>query len=159
MTDDPSLRLAVLETFVKDHFESSEKSVTAALAAAERAISKAELQQRDHNVEQNEWRAALTDQGNRMMSRTESIASLDSVVERLEGELESLRDRLAAHDAPDYLLWGVVVTALVGLTVGMWTVIGLKIDQATAPMAIQLAHLVAEHPAECPVLHPPGRLP
>jgi hypothetical protein len=146
--DIDSSRLAVLEATCNERFTALAHALSVALAANEKRLDGL-----------NEFRAALSDQANRMMTRAEAIASAEATATQIRGEFAGLRERVDRHDDPDYLLWGVVVTALVGLAAGLWMVIGLKIDQATAPLALQLAHM-AEHPgAECPVLHPPGRTP
>jgi hypothetical protein len=148
MTEDLSIRVAVLAATCDERFKAQEHALGVALAANEKRLDGL-----------NEFRAALTDQSLRMMTRSEALASADNAATQIRSEVASLRDRVDRHDEPDYLLWGVVVTALVGLAAGLWMVIGLKIDQATAPLALQLAH-IAEHPAaECPVLHPLGRAP
>jgi len=128
--DDLDLRLAVLEATLLERSTAQERALNVAMTANEKRLDT-----------MNEWRATYADLVTNTMSRTEITAALQGIVEQTRGELSSLRDRVAALGAPDYLLWGVVVSALSGLAFGIWLLIGLKIDNATMPLALQVEHL------------------
>lgn len=63
----------------------AEKAVSAALAAADRAVSKAEMASEKRFEAVNEFRAALSDQATKLVTRLEVEQSIGNVLDKLEG--------------------------------------------------------------------------
>jgi hypothetical protein len=80
---------------LKAHFDQrlldSDKAVTAALAAAEKAVGKAETNAEKWRENANEWRAAMMDREARFASRTE----VDTEFRNIRQELASLKETRA----------------------------------------------------------------
>jgi hypothetical protein len=119
MSEDLSLRLAVLEATLLERSVAQERALHIALAANEKRLDIL-----------NEWRQTYADLLTGTVSRTEVLNLVDG-----------LRDRLDDLVKPDYLLWGVVIAAVLGLAGGVWMGIGMKVDSAVAPLALQIEHL------------------
>lgn len=97
----------------------------------------------------NEFRAALTDQSTRMISRTESdvarIALSDKTDDaftvlntRIDGEIRPLHAKLGEMGKPNWALLGSAISILFVLIAGIYTIIGLKIDASMSPLAAEI---------------------
>jgi len=76
-----------LREYVDVRFESHEKAVDAALAAADKATSKAEMNAEKWREAANEWRGAMSDRDRELPSRREvdtGLAALDARIVILE---------------------------------------------------------------------------
>jgi small-conductance mechanosensitive channel len=76
------------EKYINQRFCDAEKAVKAALAAAEKAIDKAQEAQQLRNAAQNEFRASLSDLSGHMATKE----SVDTRVESLRRELSATDD-------------------------------------------------------------------
>jgi hypothetical protein len=86
--------LISLREYVDIRFDAQEKAVTAALAAADRAVGKAELASEKRFDSVNEFRAALSDSSRLLMPRSEAEQGMKS----MEEKLNSLVKRVDARD-------------------------------------------------------------
>lgn len=95
-------------------FTASAKALDVALAASDKRLDV-----------MNEVRQTNTDLVQRMMTRSE-----------VQAELSALRIKVELIDKPNYVLWTSLITAALICVGGLWTVTGLKIDNAISPLAI-----------------------
>jgi hypothetical protein len=79
-----------------DRFSAIEKAVAAALAAADRATTKAETTSDERFKGVNEFRQTLSDQARDLMPRLETESLMQGLRERIE-KLESEKDIEAGH--------------------------------------------------------------
>ncbi len=85
-----------LKELIEQRFAANEKAMSAALAAAEKAVDKAEQAQQRVNITQNEFRGTLKDQAADLMPRAET----ESLVRELNGKIDDLkksRDETGGH--------------------------------------------------------------
>src|ERR1700679_3792438 len=93
--------LISLREYVDIRFDAQEKAVGAALAAADRAVGKAELASEKRFESMNEFRGALADSARLLMPRAESeqvTKVLATKVELLETRVNAREDRGAGED-------------------------------------------------------------
>lgn len=81
--------IAELDRRNVQQFEAQEKAVAAALAAADRAVAKAELASERRFDSVNEFRATLSDQASRFVTRDEIDARLAPLVEKVNAALSN----------------------------------------------------------------------
>jgi hypothetical protein len=106
---------------VDERFNLQDKAVQAALNSAERAVTKAETATEKRFEGVNEFRAALSDQSQNLLSRSEYATGHQSLIEKIDG----LTTRVAAMEggnkdrvqAISFLIGGAGV--LVALIVGI----------------------------------------
>lgn len=106
--------LISLREYVDIRFEAQEKAVTAALSAADRAVSKAEIASEKRFDSVNEFRSALADSARLLMPRAESEQSykvLASKLEILEGRVNA-RDERGAGASQSWVVVGLVISVL-----------------------------------------------
>lgn len=106
----------------EQRFQDQEKAVAAALAAADRAVAKAELAANSRFDSVNEFRAQLTDQTATFLSRAEADTRTSALADRtdvalnnLSALLGALADRVGAIEGRSRGLndgWGYVAGAL-----------------------------------------------
>ena len=88
--------LISLREYVDIRFDAQEKAVNAALAAADRAVNKAEVASEKRFENMNEFRGALADSARLLMPRAEveqSLKVLSNKVDMLEHRVNSRDDR------------------------------------------------------------------
>lgn len=96
----------------------------------------------------NEFRASLSDQANRMITRTESELAIRAVIDkndesctainiRLDAELRPIHTKVSEMGKPNWALLGSAISILFVLIAGMYTIIGLKIDASLTPLITQ----------------------
>ena len=76
--------LSSLEKQIDLRFQSAKDLVTAAFAASDKAITKAEEAQREYNVRSNEFRGQLDDQAKLLMPRNEVMGIIKSIEEKID---------------------------------------------------------------------------
>jgi hypothetical protein len=76
--------LISLREYVDIRFDAQEKAVNAALAAADRAVNKAEVASEKRFENMNEFRGALADSARLLMPRSESEQSVRVLTEKFE---------------------------------------------------------------------------
>ena len=76
--------LISLREYVDIRFDAQDKAVNAALAAAERAVTKAEIASEKRFDSVNEFRAALADSARLLMPRSEYEVNHKGLVERID---------------------------------------------------------------------------
>jgi hypothetical protein len=92
----PTNTLISLREYVDIRFEAQEKAVNAALAAAERAVTKAEIASEKRFDSVNEFRAALGDSSRLLMPRSEAeqrMAALDKAISELKTTVDAKDNR------------------------------------------------------------------
>lgn len=99
--------------------------IDAKFAATAKALEVALLASDKRLDVMNEVRQTNTDLVQRMMTRDE-----------VQAELAGLRVKVEQIDKPNYVLWTSLITAAAIAVGGLWTVTGLKIDNAISPLAI-----------------------
>jgi len=100
-----------LREYVDIRFEAQEKAVNAALAAAQKAVDKAETAAEQKFESVNEFRAALSDSSRLNLPRTE----FEQVHRTLSDKIDELATRLNARDNRGEgmsQVWVVIVAAL-----------------------------------------------
>jgi hypothetical protein len=96
----------------------------------------------------NEFRASLSDQANRMITRSESEMAIQAVIDkneeacsainiRLDAELRPVHAKVSEMGKPNWALMGSAISILFVLVAGMYTIIGLKIDASLTPLITQ----------------------
>lgn len=112
-----------LREHMDSRFESQEKAVMAALAAAEKAVNKAEDDAKSWRANANEWRSAMTDRE----ARFATVEMLSAVREKIDtlaalvGSMSSRIERAEGRGQGMQASWGYLVGAI-GLAA---TVIGI----------------------------------
>lgn len=102
----------------------------------------------------NEFRAALSDQSARMITRQEFDNTRSALLEkndqlkaiqeeRFNSELKPIAHRLDQYGKPNWMLLISCVSIFFVMITGVWLVIGLKIDATVAPMSLGLAEVRA----------------
>lgn len=91
---------------VNQRFADQEKAVNAALAAAEKAVDKAEQAQALRNEAQNEFRKSLGDLSALMWTFREGTAALEALKGELTGQIEAMEKRLSAVERAGATLQG-----------------------------------------------------
>lgn len=112
--------LISLREYVDIRFDAQEKAVTSALAAADRAVSKAELASEKRFESVNEFRAALGDSARLLMPRAE----IETMVKSLNEKIDVLTARANARDERGIganWVWALVV-AVIGIVTSVATV-------------------------------------
>jgi len=69
-----------LRDYVDQRFDDQSRAVDAALVSAEKAVDKAELENRRWREAANEWRGAMTDRERDFLSRKEFYAIISTAV-------------------------------------------------------------------------------
>jgi hypothetical protein len=122
-TRQPSSNDLTLREYVDVRFDAQEKAVSAALAAAKEAVTKAESASEKRFESINEFRGTLSDQARTLMPRAEAEAQFKVLNEKLE----AINARLSARENQSQGLaagWGYVVGF-----VGVATAIGMVLLQ------------------------------
>jgi hypothetical protein len=102
----------------------------------------------------NEFRAALSDQSARMITRQEFDNTRSALLEkndqlkaiqeeRFDSELKPIAHRLDQVGKPNWMLLISCVSIFFVMVTGVWLVIGLKIDATVAPLSLGLAEVRA----------------
>jgi hypothetical protein len=99
-----TLWLERLEVFYTRRFEDLDAKTTLALAAADKAVTKAEIATEKRFEGVNEFRATLADQAARLMPREEAQAKFENIlkdISQITKEIQNRRDSLSerAEDA------------------------------------------------------------
>jgi hypothetical protein len=92
--------LISLREYVDIRFDAQEKAVNAALAAADRAVNKAEIASEKRFENMNEFRGALADSARLLMPRAEyeqAMRGITNKVELLESRVNARDDRSAGE--------------------------------------------------------------
>jgi hypothetical protein len=63
-------------------------------------------------------------------------ANLNALETKVYSELKTLAEKLEAGSKPNYLLGASVLSAAIAAITGIWTVTGLKIDNAISPLVV-----------------------
>jgi hypothetical protein len=131
---------------------------------ADQEFVRAALSSNDKRLDSmNEFRAALTDQSSRMLTRTEFEASRaaladkhdelrDFIDHRVNSEIAPIRERMELIGKPNWALMVSVVSIFLVMIAGVWLVIGLRIDAEVQPVSLGLTALQATHTAESAAL-------
>lgn len=101
-----------------------------------------------------EFRSAISDQVNRMISRQEFDMARDAANEkadearhatdaRFETELKPINARLDTVGRPNWALMASIMSIFLVMVGGVWLVIGLKIEATMAPQSLAIAQLQA----------------
>lgn len=125
---DIATEVATLRTEValsKAEASSRRELINAKFKATAKALEVALLASDKRLDVMNEVRQTNTDLVQRMMTRDE-----------VQAELSSIRTKLEVIDKPNYVLWTSLITAAAIAVGGLWTVTGLKIDNAISPLAV-----------------------
>src|ERR1700679_3563652 len=105
--------LISLREYVDIRFDAQEKAVNAALAAADRAVNKAEVASEKRFENMNEFRGALADSARLLMPRSEyeqAQKTLSDKVEKMETRLNAADDR-GAGASQSWIKVGLVIAA------------------------------------------------
>lgn len=97
-----------LRDYMDQRFDSSDKAINAALAAAKEAVLKAEAASEKRFEAVNEFRASLSDQQRTLMPRVESELVVKNLADRLK-VLEDAKTQAAGGWSGARNLWGVIV--------------------------------------------------
>jgi hypothetical protein len=89
----------------------------------------------------NEFRATLSDQSSRMISRLEADAAIKSSADRIYADLSTISAKVEVFSRPNYTLIGSFASIVFVMVAGVWLVIGLKIDVSEAPVAFTVEQL------------------
>jgi hypothetical protein len=95
----------------EQRFQAQSLSITMALAAAEKAVTKAEMATEKRFDSVNEFRNTLSDQAKTLLSRTEFEASRDSLAEKVS-DLSSRMDRNDGRSGGYGSSWLVIIGAI-----------------------------------------------
>jgi len=109
--------LISLREYVDIRFDAQEKAVTAALAAADRAVGKAELASEKRFDSVNEFRAALSDSSRLQMPRAEAEQSMKSVEEKITALTKRVdsRDERGVGANQSWVMVGLVISVLANI--------------------------------------------
>lgn len=135
------LALAAIELRNKERIETDREAVQLALKANEKRLDG-----------MNEFRQALTDQSNLMITRKESETSRDTLNERLEqtrmvlenkinADMDGLIIKVDQFGRPNWPLMVSVLSIFLVVLGGVWLIIGLKIDSELNPLALSLQEM------------------
>jgi hypothetical protein len=105
----------------EERFQGQEKAVSAALAAAAEATSKAETNAERWRNNANEWRAAMTDRERNFMSRDQANSMFDAIEKQIM-DLKKSRDSAEGRLGGVSAGWG-YLAGLVGVVVAILTLI------------------------------------
>lgn len=82
-----------MEVFYTRRFEDLDAKTTLALAAADKAVTKAEIATEKRFEGVNEFRATLADQANRLMPREEAVSKFDNMQKDINSLSKEVTDR------------------------------------------------------------------
>ena len=82
-----------LEVFYTRRFEDLDAKTTLALAAADKAVTKAEIATEKRFEGVNEFRQTLADQASRLMPREEATSKFDNMVKDITALAKEIQDR------------------------------------------------------------------
>src|SRR6185437_2796526 len=85
----------------------------------------------------NELRGALSDQTSNFISRTEAHSNINSLETKVWADVNAIKDKQEEYGKPNYYLGVSIISAILISLGGLWTVTGLKIDNAIAPVLVQ----------------------
>ncbi len=128
-----ALRVLVLsnDEKTKDRFTYSGEAIKVALAANNARLDN-----------MNEFRETLSDQANKMMTRVEALAVMNTIQDKALGEIAPLRERIEQIGKPNYGVYAGFTSVLAALIAGAWLILGLKIENANSPLALQNQQLL-----------------
>jgi hypothetical protein len=103
----------------------------------------------------NEFRAALADQGARMITREETGVVHQAIADkadeatkvmnlRLDAEMKPIHAKLDDIGRPNWALLASLISITFVTVAGIWLVIGLKIDASLIPVSLSLKNLKVE---------------
>lgn len=109
-------RIAVQEKSNDQRFEAQEKAVAAALAAAKEAVTKAEVAAEKRFDAVNEFRGQLKDQTATFISRTEVLALMKAIEDRVQSNDARITQVISRAEGVNWL-WGLLL-GVGGLIIG-----------------------------------------
>ena len=98
-------------------FDAQEKAVAAALAAAKEAVAKAETAAEKRFDSVNEFRSTLKDQQATLMSRSEALAVIKAMEDKIQTNDARISQVVSRAEGAS-LLWN-GISAVVGLAIGL----------------------------------------
>jgi hypothetical protein len=98
-------------------FDAQEKAVAAALAAAKEAVAKAETAAEKRFDSVNEFRSTLKDQQATLMSRSEALAVIKAMEDKIQTNEQRISQVVSRAEGAS-LLWN-GISAVVGLAIGL----------------------------------------
>ncbi len=115
-----------------ERFAERDKALTAALISNDKRLDG-----------MNEFRASISDLSRQMLTRSEFETSHNALANKTSGEMRVLSDKFDIITKPNYILGVSLLTAILIMIGGLWTVTGLKIDTAINPVQITIEQLHA----------------
>jgi hypothetical protein len=109
-----------LEVFYTRRFEDLDAKTTLALAAADKAVTKAEIATEKRFEGVNEFRATLADQAQRLMPREEALSKFENIqkdISSLTRDIQDRRDTIEdrARNAGQFRQGWVIPLVVIGL--------------------------------------------
>ena len=93
----------------------------------------------------NEFRASLTDVLNRTMSRAEVETALAAVEASSVGRYIPLAEKVSQNSKTNWPMLASLATVMVSVVIGVWVIVGLKIDTANQPLILQSQSLTVSN--------------
>ncbi|MSP01291.1 MAG: hypothetical protein EXR07_09635 [Acetobacteraceae bacterium] len=145
-----SLELAHLKEHFEGLIQANERRQTLREEFQNEAVRVASDSNNSRLEHMNEFRDSLSDQANRMITRTEAEIARNKteeaqagIVARFDAELRPVHAKLDEIGRPNWtLMVGVLSVAFVMIT-GIWLVIGLKIDATLSPVILSTEQIKA----------------
>lgn len=113
-----------------ERFEQRDNAVDAALSANDKRLDG-----------MNEFRSAMADISRQMVTRVESDAVVGTLSSKVTSDMRLMNDKLDAMNRPNYILGVSALSAVLIAIGGLWTVTGLKIDNAISPYQVTMEQL------------------
>lgn len=130
MMDRNAARIDTLTQLYEQRAQANQEALKAALAANDQRLAG-----------MNEFRAAINDTTNKMMTRIEALSVIGASTAKIDADVSLMRDRIDIMGRPNYPLLVGIISIVATLVTGIWLIIGLRIDTAITPNAVAIASL------------------
>jgi transcriptional regulator of met regulon len=156
MDEDTRREIACLREYFDTVIKANDERYQQAADTVQESLSMARDGNNRRFDQMAEFRNAISDQVNRMISRQEFDLMRDSnnekaeearrtVDARFDSELKPINARLEQIGRPNWALMASIMSIFLVLVGGVWLIIGLKIDATVSPVSIDLAQVRASN--------------
>lgn len=123
-------QVAALDRRIDDKFEALKTATDTAFESND---------QRLHAM--NEFRSTLSDQAARLITRVEALTQITMTRDQTRAEIDTLRAHVEQATKPNWGALFAMGTMALTMGAGFWTVITLRVDASTAPVAAALQQM------------------
>ena len=120
-------RINSLKELLQLRYNDSQKALETALTANDRRLDS-----------MNEFRATLSDQASRMISRTEVETLSENLWNKANSQIMPLSEKMESMRQTNYPLIGAFITAVIAAVASIWVIVGLKIDATSQPVLVSI---------------------